>query len=253
MMSPRPPKPCAKGFPPPPPTAGERVSAEVDDLPLLGVAQHFVGGGDLLELLLRRRVRVDVRVQLAGQLAIGLLQLASSARADDAEQAVVVGRHVRRRPAGRRRTARRRAPSPMEPAVVHPGRARRCPSSRSTAAPGHSPRTTTEVERSPSTAFSSPILTETACWGRWTRRAASAGQPAPRAPPDRDAMVSGKSTDSARVRFAVPARASFSSGLVDEGLEQHRDDVGHDRPDRRRGTRRAGRRPTPGASTSCGP
>ena len=53
---------------PPPPPGRQRVAAEVDDLPLLRVGEDLVGGVDLLELLLRRRVRVDVRVELARQL-----------------------------------------------------------------------------------------------------------------------------------------------------------------------------------------
>ena len=53
----------------------QRVAAEVDDAPLLGVGEHLVGGGDLLEPVLRRRVGVDVRVQLAGELAVGALEL----------------------------------------------------------------------------------------------------------------------------------------------------------------------------------
>ena len=53
----------------------ERVTAEVVDLLLLRVREHLVGGVDLLEPLLRLRVGVDVRVQLASQPAEGLLDL----------------------------------------------------------------------------------------------------------------------------------------------------------------------------------
>ena len=62
-----------KPWPKPPAPRAVGVGAEVVGLPLLGVGEHVVGLGDLLELLLGLRARVDVRVQLAGQLAVGLL------------------------------------------------------------------------------------------------------------------------------------------------------------------------------------
>ncbi len=69
----------------------ERVTAEVVHLALLGVRQHLVGRGDLLEALLRLGVRVDVGVQLPGQPAVGLLDLVGRRRlAADAEECVVV-------------------------------------------------------------------------------------------------------------------------------------------------------------------
>src|SRR3954451_13388864 len=51
----------------------ERVAAEVVHPALLGVGEHLVGPGDVLEPLLRRRIRVHVRMQLSGKLAIRLL------------------------------------------------------------------------------------------------------------------------------------------------------------------------------------
>jgi hypothetical protein len=56
-------------------TAGERVAAEIVHLLLLRVAQHLEGAADLLELVVRVLGIVDVRVVLAGQLAVGLLDL----------------------------------------------------------------------------------------------------------------------------------------------------------------------------------
>ena len=71
----------------------EGVAAAVVRRPLLRVAQHLVGAGDLLEPLLRLRVRVDVRVQLAGQLAVGLLDVVGARVAGDAEELVGVLGH----------------------------------------------------------------------------------------------------------------------------------------------------------------
>src|SRR5262249_15120613 len=53
----------------------ERGAAEVDDLALLRVGQHLVSGIDVLELLLGRRVRVNVGVKFARQPAVGALDL----------------------------------------------------------------------------------------------------------------------------------------------------------------------------------
>src|SRR5690606_28398626 len=89
------------------PTRGQRVTAEVDDLPLLVVGEDLVRGVDLLELLLRLRIRVDVRVVLAGQLAVGALDLVGGGVPAHAENSVVVLGHR----------------------VLHP----QCPSSRSRA------------------------------------------------------------------------------------------------------------------------
>src|SRR5690606_13526605 len=55
--------------------AGQRVAAAVVNRALLAVGQHLVGRGDLLEALGRIRRVVDVRVQLARQAAVRLLQL----------------------------------------------------------------------------------------------------------------------------------------------------------------------------------
>ena len=60
----------------------------------LGVREDLVGLGDLLEARLGVGVlRVDVGVQLAGELAEGLLDLGLVGVARDAEQLVRVGRH----------------------------------------------------------------------------------------------------------------------------------------------------------------
>ena len=75
-------------------TARQRVAAEVDDLPLLRVGQHLVRRRDRLEALLRVGVGVDVGVQLAGQLAVGLLDLVVGRVLRDAEGAVVVGHYA---------------------------------------------------------------------------------------------------------------------------------------------------------------
>src|SRR3546814_1030025 len=63
--------------------------AAVEALTLLGIAQDAVRLGDLLELLLDGLVaRVDVRVQLLGQLAVGALDLVLRGRAVDVQQLV---------------------------------------------------------------------------------------------------------------------------------------------------------------------
>ena len=47
----------------PPPTSGpQRVPTEVDDLALLRVGQHLVGGGDDLDTLLRPRIDPSLRL-----------------------------------------------------------------------------------------------------------------------------------------------------------------------------------------------
>ena len=61
----------------------------------VGVGQHLVGLGRLLELLLGLRVvAVDVGVQLAGELAERLLDLGVVGVAGDAEHLVVVAGHL---------------------------------------------------------------------------------------------------------------------------------------------------------------
>ena len=84
---PKPPKP------PPGPRAGrERAGAAVVLLALVGVAEHVVGLGDLLEALLGLLVvGVAVGVVLARELAVGLLDLLGSRLLVDAERLVVVG------------------------------------------------------------------------------------------------------------------------------------------------------------------
>ena len=83
--APNPPKPARR--------AGERVAAQVVHLALLRVGEHLVRLGDLLELLLRLRIRVDVRVQFTGQPPVGALDLVWRGVPADAEQTVVIARH----------------------------------------------------------------------------------------------------------------------------------------------------------------
>src|SRR4051794_22005236 len=77
------------------PAAAERVgagehAAAVVLLALLGVAQDVVGLGDLLEALLRHRILVGVRVVLARELAVRLLDVVLRRLLVDAEDLVVV-------------------------------------------------------------------------------------------------------------------------------------------------------------------
>src|SRR5699024_9218499 len=53
----------------------ERVAAHVDDPALLGIGQHLVHRGDLGELLTCLVRRVDIGVQLAGELPVRPLDL----------------------------------------------------------------------------------------------------------------------------------------------------------------------------------
>ena len=57
-----------KPWPKPPAPAAVGVGAEVVGLPLVGVGEHVVGLGDLLELLLGLRAGVDVGVELRASL-----------------------------------------------------------------------------------------------------------------------------------------------------------------------------------------
>ena len=119
----------------------ERVAAAVVRRPLLRVAKHLVGAPDLLEPRLRLRVGVDVRVQLAGELAVGLLdglgvRVAARRRGGRTGRAgswflsvPVVGRRLRPRRGCGRRSARRRAPLPSSRGSPC-GSDRRCRGSR---------------------------------------------------------------------------------------------------------------------------
>jgi len=67
------------------------LPAEVVGLALLGVAEHGVGFGDFLELLLRLLVaRIAVGVVLERELAVSLLDLVLRSRAADSEDFIVV-------------------------------------------------------------------------------------------------------------------------------------------------------------------
>ena len=70
--------------------SGEWVAAQVVHLALVRVAQHLVGLGDLLELLLRLRVRVDVRVKFPRQPTVRALDLSLRSVAANPEQRVIV-------------------------------------------------------------------------------------------------------------------------------------------------------------------
>ncbi len=70
------------------------VAAEVVHLALLRVAQHLVGGRDLLEAVDARGVGIDIGMELACQLPIGALDLIRARFARDAQEGVVVGGHV---------------------------------------------------------------------------------------------------------------------------------------------------------------
>src|SRR5262249_3820182 len=86
----------------------ERAAAAVVLLALLGIAEHVVRLGDLLEAGLRLLiVRIAVRVVLARELAVGLLDFLGSGLLVNPERLVVVGtaRHLtpsptRQRPRG---------------------------------------------------------------------------------------------------------------------------------------------------------
>ena len=91
--------PTSPGSKPPPAAAaaGPPAAAEAEQraavvlLALLGVAEDVVGGLDLLEALLGPRVaRVAVRVELARELAVGLLDLVVGRLLLDAQHLVEV-------------------------------------------------------------------------------------------------------------------------------------------------------------------
>ena len=102
-------------------TALQGVAAQVDDLPLLRVRQDLVRCRHLLETLLRGGIGVDVGVQFAGQLAVGLFQGGVVSAPVDAEDAVVVGRHGSAPPLRHRRAVRRRNAPPRGPTRWLPG------------------------------------------------------------------------------------------------------------------------------------
>src|SRR5699024_3924824 len=68
----------------------ERVAAHVDDPALLGIGQHLVHRGDLGELLTCLVRRVDIGVQLAGELPVRPLDLGLRGSPIDPEGPVVV-------------------------------------------------------------------------------------------------------------------------------------------------------------------
>ena len=82
-----------------PGAGGERAGAAVVLLALLGVAEHVVGLGDLLEARLGLLVvGVAVGVVLARELAVGLLDLLGGRLLVDPERLVVVGTRCHRLP-----------------------------------------------------------------------------------------------------------------------------------------------------------
>src|ERR1017187_7581658 len=76
------------------PGRGERVGSHVIHLPLARVGEHLIGLGDLLEPLLGLRVWIDIRMQLPGQPPVGLLDLVRTRVVPDAEDGVVIVRHL---------------------------------------------------------------------------------------------------------------------------------------------------------------
>ncbi len=75
------------------PVAAERAAAPVVRAALVRVGEHVVGGADLLETVLGVLVGVDVGVQLAGEAAVGPLDVVRARLAGDAEDFVQVGGH----------------------------------------------------------------------------------------------------------------------------------------------------------------
>ena len=93
-MSPKPPVNWPGSKPPPagPPPPNPNGLGPVVGLALVGIREHVVGLGDLLEALLGLLVaRIAVRVVLARQLAVGLLDLLVGGVLADPEGLVVVG------------------------------------------------------------------------------------------------------------------------------------------------------------------
>src|SRR5262249_24115958 len=72
---------------------GERIGAEVVHLALLGVGEHLVGLGDLLEPLLGAGVGVDVGMELPGEPPVRLLDVVGAGIPWHAQGGVIVGGH----------------------------------------------------------------------------------------------------------------------------------------------------------------
>src|SRR3954451_1429168 len=83
------------------PRTVERVAAEVVHPALLRVGEHLVSPGHVLEPLLRRRIRVHVRVQLSGELAIRLLDRVAVRLPGHTEGLVQVLAHYSAHPSSR--------------------------------------------------------------------------------------------------------------------------------------------------------
>ena len=71
----------------------QRVSTHVIHLSLLGIRQHFIRRGDLLEPLLVLGIRVDVRVQFPRQTPVRLLDFFCRSVPRYAEHRVIVRCH----------------------------------------------------------------------------------------------------------------------------------------------------------------
>ncbi len=108
---PKPPKP-----PPGPAPVANGPGAGVVLLALLGIAEHVVGLGDLLEARLRLLVvRVAVGVVLTRELAVGLLDLLGGRLLVDPERLVVVGTRCHADPLGYAATTTRAGRMMLEP------------------------------------------------------------------------------------------------------------------------------------------
>src|SRR6185312_13133866 len=74
--------------------AGRVDLAAIEAPTLLGIAQQVVGGGNLLELVFRLALaRIEVRVMLLGELAIGLADVLVAGVLRDAENLIGVQCH----------------------------------------------------------------------------------------------------------------------------------------------------------------
>ena len=79
--------------PGPKPPPRQRIAAKVVHFALLRVRQHLVGRRHFLEAFLRRRITVDVGMQLPGEPSIRPLDFFRRRVLIDAERRVVVGGH----------------------------------------------------------------------------------------------------------------------------------------------------------------